>query len=215
MLTETRNKAIGSNGVIENAFFGGAMLAPIDVEDGFVGTVALPDVEPAQGIEEKYKGFQVTDLKSAEWAASKVARWVARKKQIDDFVKGEIEEYTAKMKAYQADMDAECDDHINFLTEKLRPFAEQQVEGTKKKSFKLPSGTLQFKTEYDVTKDEKKLLEYVKTSAPEYLKVEESVKWGELKNQLQWTEEGKAVTPDGEVLDCVSRAERQTFKVKF
>ena len=200
------NKAIGT-------IFGNVTPPLIDIEEGFGGPAALPDV--AQGVEEKYNGFQVTDLKSAEWAASKVAHWAARKKQIDDFVKSEIAEYTEKMKAYQEEMDAECDDHINFLTEKLRPFAEQQIEGTKKKSFRLPSGTLQFRTSYDVTKDEEKLKTYVKNNAPEYIKVEESVKWGDFKKQLKWTEDGKAISPDGEILDFVSREEKVSFKVEI
>lgn len=170
---------------------------------------------PAQAAEEQYHGFMVTDMKSAEWAAATVARWARRKKEIDDFVKAEIAEYTARMKAYQQQMDAECDDHIVFLTEKLRPFAEQQINGTKKKSFRLPSGTLQFRTSYDVTKDDKKLLAYVKDEAPEFVKVEETVKWGDLKKKLDWTESGLAVAPGGEVLDFVSRKEVTTFKVEF
>ena len=177
---------------------------------GFVASQPEPTAEAAP-MEKVYQGFEVKDMKAADWACRKVVRYMELKKQVDDYVKEEI----AKLKEYQERMDADYDDHINYLTEKLRPFAEAQIEGTKKKSFRLPSGLLQFTTGYDVTKDEEKLLKYVQANAPEYVKCEPSVKWGDFKKQLTWTPAGVAVTPDGEVLDFVSRTEKKSFAVKL
>lgn len=193
-----------------------AMLTRMKAEPGFMMPCQAPVILPAEqaqpeSMETVYQGFVVEDMKAADWACRKVARYMELKKQIDDYVKEEI----ARLKEYQARMDSEYDDHINFLTAKLQPFAEAQIEGTKKKSFRLPGGNLQFRTNYDVTKDDEKLMAYVKETCPEYIKVEESVKWGDFKKQLTWTPKGVAVTPDGEVLDFISRTEKKSFKVEI
>ena len=200
-----------------------AILTRKQVEPSFMMPCQVPNIYPDAGfvasepepeqsaVEKAYQGFEVKDISAADWACRKVTRYMELKKQVDDYVKNEIE----RLKDYQARMDEEYDDHINFLTEKLRPFAEAQIEGTKKKSFRLPSGVLQFTTGYDIAKDDEKLLKYVQDNAPEYVKCEPSVKWGDFKKQLAWTPAGKAVTPDGEVLDFVSRTEKKSFAVKL
>ena len=184
---------------------------PAYMQEPDVGFVASQPEPEKPAVEQAYQGFEVKDISAADWACRKVARYTELKRQVDDYVKEEI----AKLKDYQARMDKEYDDHINFLTEKLRPFAEAQIEGTKKKSFRLPSGVLQFTTGYDISKNEDELLKYVQENAPEYIKCEPSVKWGDFKKQLAWTPAGKAVTPDGEILDFVSRTEKKSFAVKL
>lgn len=184
---------------------------PAYMQEPDVGFVASQSEPEKPAVEQAYQGFEVKDISAADWACRKVTRYMELKRQVDDYVKEEI----AKLKDYQARMDEEYDDHINFLTEKLRPFAEAQIEGTKKKSFRLPSGVLQFTTGYDIAKDDEKLLKYVQDNAPEYVKCEPSVKWGDFKKQLAWTPAGKAVTPDGEILDFVSRTEKKSFAVKL
>lgn len=201
MTTELLNRAFEEEMVKTQVEF-----PPTGLDAGFVAV--LPQ---APSMEEVYKGFEVQDIAAADWAARKIARYQALKKQVDDYVAA----VKKSMDDYKKQMDAKYDDHIVFLTEKLRPFAEAQIEGTKMKSFRLPSGNLQFRTTYDVTKDEEKLKAYVKAECPEYVKVEETIKWGDFKKQLKWSEDGKAVTPEGEVLDFISRTEVKTFKVEI
>lgn len=184
-----------------------AAYPPAGLEAGFVSVQAAPEVQP---VEEVYHGFEVQDIGAADWAVRKIARYRELRKQVDDYVAA----VKKSMDDYKKAMDDRYDSHINFLTEKLRPFAEQQIAGTKMKSFQLPSGRLQFRTGYSFDKDEAKLLAYVKIECPDYVKVTEEVKWGDFKKQLKWTPDGQAVTPDGEVLDFVSRKEEKTFKVE-
>lgn len=54
------------------------------------------------------------------------------------------------------------------------------------------------------TKDDTELLEYVKSSAPGYIKTKESVDWAAYKKTLHQADDGRLITEDGEVLDCVT-----------
>lgn len=184
-----------------------AAYQPAALEAGFIAVQAAPEAEP---VEEVYQGFQVQDIGAADWAARKIARYRELRKQVDDYVAA----VKKSMDDYKKAMDERYDSHINFLTEKLRPFAEAQIEGTKMKSFQLPSGRLQFRTGYSFEKDDEKLLAYAKAEAPDYIKRTEEVRWGDFKKQLKWTPDGQAITPDGEVLDFVSRKEEKSFKVE-
>ena len=182
-----------------------ASQAPATPNNGYEAQQAA---EPT--LEEQYQGFAIEDISAAEWAAKKIARYNELKKAVDSYVDAEI----ARLKDYKARMDKEYDDNIDFFTMKLRPFAEKQVEGTKKKSFRLPSGMLQFRTHTDFQRDEEKLMAYVKDNAPEYLKTTVTVKWGDFKGQLKWAEDGTAISPDGEKLDFIKKVEDKTFKVE-
>lgn len=182
-----------------------ASQAPATLNNGYEAQQAEPTLE------EQYHGFVIEDINAAEWAAKKIARYNELKKSVDSYVDSEI----ARLKEYKARMDKEYDDNIEFFTLKLRPFAERQIEGTKKKSFRLPSGVLQFRSNTEFQRDEEKLMSYVKDNAPEYLKTTVSVKWGDFKSQLKWAEDGTAITPDGEKLDFIRKVEGKTFKVEF
>ena len=102
-----------------------------------------------------------------------------------------------------------CDDktknlreEIAMLTEELRRYAVTQISD-KKRSVKLPSGTLQFRKQepkffFDDLKEanatEARLIHFVKHNAYSYLlvKVEEKVDWARFKRQL-------AIDNDGDV----------------
>ncbi len=170
---------------------------------------ARQEEEPT--LEQQYRGFVVEDMNAAEWAAKKIARYNELKSSVDKYVDAEI----ARLKEYKDRMDREYDSNIEFFTFKLQPFAERQIEGTKKKSFRLPSGVLKFRTHTEFKRDEEKLMAYVRDNAPEFLKTTVSVKWGDFKGQLNWAEDGTAVTSDGEKLDFIKKVEERTFQVEF
>lgn len=85
---------------------------------------------------------------------------------------------------------------IAVLTEALRHFAEANLPAGRK-SIKLPSGTLQFRTvtpKYFIDGQEAsgksaKLLAFAKANAPEYVKTAEYVDWSGLKRYLAETGE--------------------------
>lgn len=158
---------------------------------------------------QEYTGFVVDSMEKAEWAVKKIAMYEQKKQEIQDFVTAEIQKYTD----YLAKMQKEYDFHIEYLTNILKPYAEEQIKGTKMKSFKLPSGRLQFRISTSYIKDDEKLLSYCQSNSPEYLK--NSVNWEAFKKKLNFDESGRAVTSDGEVLDFITCEKTQNFKVEL
>lgn len=77
------------------------------------------------------------------------------------------------------------------------------------RSYKLPSGTLVMKMPGPAfDHDDKTLIPWLKKNWPEYVKVEESVDWKELKKQLKVAGTGM-VTEDGEVVPGVKVTPKQ------
>ena len=155
--------------------------------------------------ENENEGFKVTDLGSAEWCAKRIA-W--HKKKIEEataFVEAEKE----KLDRYLKDVIAEHDSSIDYFTGKLRPYAEEALQGGKKKTLSLPSANLSFKKSTDLlNKDHEKLLRFVKRSAPEYVKVKEEVDWAGFKKTLLKLDDGRFVTEYGEIVEGVTFEER-------
>ena len=186
-----------------------------NLNDLFEHFCEKPEIVPAEvdrdtEQEEEKPRFKVTDIRSAEWAVKKIALYEQKKAEAQNYVKEEIE----KLEAWLAGLEKEYDGNIQFFTETLRPYAMQQIEGTKKKSVKLPSGTLQFSKSTQFNRDETKLLNFLKGSFPEFVKVKESADWSGFKEKLKFTEDGFAITEDGEKLDFIKKVETENFKVK-
>ncbi len=101
---------------------------------------------------------------------------------------------------------------IELLTEQLKRFAQTQISD-KKRSVRLPSGTLQFRKQspeyfYDDLKrvdgKDERLIQFVKHSAHEYLKVkvDEAVDWAAFKGKLSINDDGAVYYSEtGEVVD--------------
>ncbi|MBR0061835.1 MAG: host-nuclease inhibitor Gam family protein [Selenomonadaceae bacterium] len=138
---------------------------------------------------------------------------------------------TAQIKAYEDERDALiahfkgkisvaeniCDEQtreqreeIAALTEQLRRFATERVSD-KKRSVKLPSGTLAFRkvqpkfyfdnAEVNATSD--RLIQFVKQNAPDFLKVKtvESADWANFKKQLVINGDNAFFKDTGEIVD--------------
>lgn len=152
--------------------------------------------------------FSIKDDNEADWACRKIVRRLAeidankklaelRKQQIDDWL---------------AIVNHDSESEITFFTELLRPYIETRLADQKSKTLKLPSGTVALrKASPELTIGGEKigastpaLLEYVRKSNPDFLKITESVEWGELKKTLIPTESGKVITSDGEILDFMA-----------
>ena len=177
----------------------------------FIDDETLRDIQNGViPIEEEKTGFQVTDIGSAEWCLKKIAENEKEKAKL-------VEEYTEYMNKIQealAENVKKLENSIEFFKSKLLPYAMQQLEGKKKRSVKLPSGTLQFSKSTTFQRDEVKLLAYIKENYPEFVKVKESPDWTGFKEKLIFEENGDAITQDGEKLDFVKRIETDKFYVK-
>ncbi len=147
--------------------------------------------------------FNITDDQKAEWALAKIREARADRDRWIEFYKDQIE----KVKA-------ECDDNTANLEFMLRGyFAERSAEGFTKstktqESYQLPGGKLVLKKQQpEFDHDDEILVPWLEKNAPEFIKIEKSSKWGELKKTCEVYGDS-VVNSDGEVIPGVTVTER-------
>jgi hypothetical protein len=159
----------------------------------------------------EHQGFIINDDSKADWAVRKINRY---QNNIAD-AKNLAAERIAQVEAWLKDIEEDNTRQIEFFMSKLAPYVGQQLAGGKSKTYKLPSGNVSLKAkpveyfiagEKAVAKNEE-LTAYVKQSAPEFLKVEETTNWGEFKKTLTVTSSGTVINSDGEVLSFITGVE--------
>ena len=150
------------------------------------------------------KPFAVTDEASAEWCLEKIEENAKARALIDE----QYKQMTARYEKWRADALAELESNDLYLKGLLEPWAAEKIADGKKKSVKLPSGRIGFRTgstsymigEDKVTATHPKLLAFVKEDHASFIKVEESVRWGDFKKTLHVRKDGQVVTEYGEVI---------------
>ena len=163
--------------------------------------------------------------------ADELLERISEQKAIIDAAEAERDAFISRYEEKIEMAKALCDDktkdaraEITLLTEQLKRYAEANLVG-KSRSVKLPSGTLSFRKQQprffydDLTQAgarNKRLIDFVKHSAHEFLKVkvDESVDWEHFMRQLDFSDDGQDVvyTATGEIIDGL-RA--QTLPDKF
>ena len=148
--------------------------------------------------------FTVTDEASAEWCLEKMEENEKARALIEEQYKRMI----ARHEKWREEALAELDNSDAYLKGLLLPWAQKKVADGKKKSLKLPSGRIGFRAgstsymigEDKVTATHPKLLAFVKEDYAAFIKVEESVRWGDFKKTLHVAKDGQVVTEYGEVI---------------
>lgn len=164
------------------------------------------------GAPEVREGWRVDSMSAADWALRKIraARMeMENLKKYADSEKARIDMWLKEQtEARQRDVD--------FFEAQLKPFVADALDGKKAKTMKFPCGSCSFKKSTpSFTKDEAVLLQYVKDNDSQYINVKESVNWAEFKKTLQFAQDGKMITCDGEVVPGVSyTVGEDTFTVK-
>lgn len=150
------------------------------------------------------KPFTVTDEASAKWCLEKMEENEKARALIEEQYKRMI----ARHEKWREEALAELDNSDAYLKGLLLPWAQKKVADGKKKSLKLPSGRIGFRAgstsymigEDKVTATHPKLLAFVKEDYAAFIKVEESVRWGDFKKTLHVAKDGQVVTEYGEVI---------------
>lgn len=170
------------------------------------------EVETAEESEEQRGNWEITDDQKAEWAMKKIQeakvdrdRWVAFYKEQMNKAKEQYDENVANLK---------------FMLQ--RYFAGRSIEGFTRttrtqESYSLPSGKLVMKkqqAEHEL--DYNVLIPWLEKNAPQFVVVEKSVAWGELKKNV--VDNGEVcVTEDGEIVPgirVIPRDDKFTVEVK-
>lgn len=157
----------------------------------------------AYGVEKER--FTVTDEASAEWCLEKLEENAKARALIEE----QYKQMTARYEKWRADALAELESSDFYLKGVLKPWAAEKIADGKKKSVKLPSGVIGFRAGGETWKmgAEKieattpALLAFVKENDDSFVKVQESVRWGDYKKTLNVMEDGRVATSDGQIIE--------------
>ena len=163
------------------------------------------------------KRFEVTDIASAERCMEKLAEKAAERQKVEEQYEKMMERY----EKWRADSLEKLDADEIYFHQLLAPWVEEQTGGKKVNSIKLPSGRVGFHAGpmmykiggENASATNRALLEFVKQSKPDMVETKQSVKWSDLKRMLKPTEDGRAVTDDGEIVPdmTVERGEKKFY----
>ena len=167
--------------------------------------------EKLQTFEKQDEKFEVNSLGSANWCLKKIKVAEYKKAELKQLVADE----KAKLDLFFTETVKDYDDKIEYFSYLLEPYIAETLKDEKKKSVKLPVGVVGFRaSQPKIERDEEKLLAWVKANKASFVKVSESVNWGELKTELKF-KSGKAITTDGEVVPGITVEEQEAkFYVK-
>ena len=113
-------------------------------------------------------------IKDREEANRYVKYYKKRAKELEDIeatAQKAIDEYTQKVEAWKDDQERSIKSAMEYYESKLRMFAENELQGSKKRSLKFIEGTVQFRTNKPVLNysDEDTLINYFKENNSEYV----------------------------------------------
>ena len=164
-------------------------------------------------VDENYK---ILDANSANFFLKRLEELKAEEDEINEMCDGEIERFTQKVNTFRDNRLTTIKNTQNYFKKYLEQYAEEQLANSKKKSIKLPFGTLQFrKATSQYTYDDDKLLSFLKDSKlTNLVAVKETPNKAELK-KIASVKDGKLFINNVEV-EGVTVAEGTTsFDVKI
>lgn len=147
-------------------------------------------------------GFIIDSDEKAEWAVKKVIAAKKEKERLMALIDAERETLDRK----KADVNKRYEGDTSYLLAKLGEyFSTVEHKKTKtQESYQLLSGKLVFKKPAQkLEQDEGALLEWCRSNAPEYVKTQESVAWGDIKKQLTVVGETVVYGDTGEIVNGV------------
>lgn len=159
------------------------------------------------------EGFVIDTDQKAEWALKKVLEAKAERERLTSLVNSEIDLLNVR----QAEIDRRYENETSYLMAMLGEYMKTvNCKATKTQAtYELLSGKLVMKFPKVELKESPGLLEWCKQNAPEYVKTKEEVMWGELKKNLEATEEGIIMANTGEFVEGVDITEKPAvFDIK-
>lgn len=158
------------------------------------------------GEEMENEQFVVDNDAKAEWCLRRIAELRQETIRWKNYYAAQLEKIKAQNDNQEAYFSALLENYFESVPHK---------KTTTQESYKLPGGKLVRKVQQpDYIREEKELLPWLRTEAPELVKVSESVDWAELKKQLV-AQNGEAVfKATGEVIPGIMVQDRgQVFQV--
>lgn len=187
----------------------------VGLKNGWKGeqTMAINEIdilsEALDGNEElelQQERFRVDTLDKLDWAIRKWARVDQEAQQKVDCAKRQIE----RLQAYIKESEEKANREKAGLEAMMEPFVRQQLEGSKTKTFKAPSGNVAIrKQQPEINRDDEALLKFLQESkGNSFIKIVEKPDWSGLKKVVDTKvrQDGSVifVTAEGELVKGVS-----------
>lgn len=155
----------------------------------------------------------ITDDQQAEELIQQIKQAEAERDRLINCCQDQIAYYQGKITGYNIKHENDISSAMALLGEYCRQKANRQTKTLI--SYYLPSGKLQWKQrDGKITRDDKTLLEWLKTNNLPYVKIEEKPDWESLKKNAISVGD-HYVTLDGEIIEgVVVEPQDEIFEVK-
>lgn len=132
--------------------------------------------EETIGLSGEIDSFKIETRDQAEYFTRRLVEAQKENEAVELVAKKRLNEYTERVNAWKENKLKENSYNIERWTSWLRPWAEEQLKDSKKKSVKLIEGTLGFRKADKYEYDDEKLVEYLQSSGHEELLIEQTPK---------------------------------------
>ena len=186
-----------------------------DIVDSLFEAITEEEVRDL-GIEIEKENFAITSDEQANFFLRRLEEVRSEKDKINNTCNQEIERFTARVNNFRAKETLSLENTERFFCSLLENYARQQLEGSKKKSIKLPFGTMSFKkSPRKMVYDDEVLMNFIKShNLNDFIRIKEEINKKDLKSQLKITEDG-IVTLDDQVVEGITTMPGETtFSVK-
>lgn len=169
------------------------------------------------GIEIENERFAITNDEQANFFLRRLQEIRSEKDKIDITCNNEIERFTTKVNNFRAKEMLSLENTENYFCTLLEAYAKKQLEGSKKKSLKLPFGTMSFKKgQRKVIYDDEALTKFIKqNNLNQFIRTKEEINKADLKKALEFNEQDGTASLDGQVVIGITTTPgEESFSIK-
>lgn len=168
------------------------------------------------GIEIENERFAITSDEQANFFLRRLEEIRSERDKINQTCNNEIERFTTKVNNFRAKETLSLDNTERYFCGLLEDYARKQLEGSKKKTLKLPFGTMSFKKgQRKMVYEDDILKNFIKNNNLEqFVRIKEEINKAELKKAVTIDDNG-IVTLNGQVVEGVTTLPgEESFSIK-
>ena len=168
------------------------------------------------GIEIENERFAITSDEQANFFLRRLEDIRSERDKINQTCNNEIERFVTKVNNFRAKETLSLDNTERYFSGLLEDYARKQLEGSNKKTLKLPFGTMSFKKgQRKMVYEDDILKNFIKTNHLEqFVRVKEEINKAELKKAVNIDDNG-IVTLNGQVVEGITTLPgEESFSIK-
>lgn len=169
------------------------------------------------GIEIENERFAITSDEQANFFLRRLQEIRSEKDKINTTCNNEIERFVSKVNNFRSKEILSLENTESYFSTLLEAYAKKQLEGSKKKSLKLPFGTMSFKKgQRKVLYDDETLSKFIKeNNLNQFIRTKEEINKADLKKALEFNEENGIALLNGQVVEGITTTPgEENFSIK-